>query len=301
MAYRSLFLLLFLFVSHLGTSQSYLDIFSASYGYGPNAGYEDGPEETGIHSADITLLLPVPTRKGPVLITGLNFFVNRLRPDPGSPENISFYALAPRLGLQFDYGKGWTGTHVLIPRLSTAFSNARNGLQIAALQLFQKQKPSGNSFSLGFYSSRESYGWMLVPIFGGYFSGANGAWELRLFLPAQGDLNFRLAEQLRAGLVFDGLGSTHDFENVQFGRAYVQRIANDLQGYLQINLGKSVLLAARAGYSFFRSYRVYEAGDTAGVSIANIFFRDDRTPLNSSVSGGFICSVRMAYRFHLQN
>ena len=301
LASRALILLVSLLLFPLeGSSQSYIDVVSASYGYSPNADFERDEGQTDLQHVDLTLLLPFPIKKGPVLITGLNFFVNRLKVAPTSPESISFYSLAPRVGLQFDYGNRWTGTHVIIPRISTAINNSRDGFQWAALQLFQQQKASNTSISLGLYVSEESYGWMLVPVFGGSLGGPNEPWEIRLFLPAQGDVNFRISETLRGGLVFDGLGSTHDFENAQFGKAYMQRIANDLQAYLQFRLGKSLLMAVRGGYSFFRTYRVYQAGDTAGVSIANFFFKDDRTPLNSSVTDGFIGSIRLVYRLTLE-
>lgn len=297
---RPLLLLILLTLCHgTGSSQGYVDVFSASYGYSPNADYEGDQGQTDLQHASFALLLPFPTKKGPVLITGLNFFMNRLKVAPTSPESISFYSLAPRMGVQFDYGNDWTGMHTIIPRISTAFGNARDGFQWATLQLFQKQKSSNSSISLGVFVSEESYGWMLVPVLGGSLGGPDEAWEIRLFLPARGDINFRISDTLRGGLVFDGLGSTHDFENDQFGKAYVQRIANDLQGYLQFRLGTSLLMAVRGGYSFFRSYRVYQAGDKAGMSLANFFFKDDRTPLNSTVTDGFICSLRLVYRLSL--
>jgi len=299
---RPLFLLVLLVLCSLeGASQSYIDVLSASYGYSPEADFEGDQGQTDLQHADFSLLLPFPTKKGPVLITGLNFFLNRLLVAPTSPGSISFYSLAPRLGLQFDYGNRWTGMHLIIPRISTAINNSRDGFQWATLQLFQQQKSSNSSISLGLYISEESYGWMLVPILGGSLGGPDEPWEIRLFLPARGDINFRISDNLRGGLVFDGLGSTHDFENLQFGEAYVQRIANDLQGYLQFRLSKSLLMAVRGGYSFFRSYKVYQAGDKAGISIANFFFKDNRTPLNSSVTDGFIYSIRLVYRLHLEN
>lgn len=294
-----MFLLLFLNCL-LGSAQTYIDILSASYGYSPNADFEGDQGQTDLQHADFSLLLPIPTKKGPVLITGINFFLNRLRVAPTSSESLAFYSLAPRFGMQFDYGNKWKGMHVIIPRISTAINNSRDGFQWATLQLFEQEKTANSSISVGMYISEESYGWMLVPILGGSLGGPDEPWEIRLFLPARGDVNFRISDTLRGGLVFDGLGSTHDFENSQFGEAYVQRIANDLQGYFQFRLGKSLLMAVRGGYSFFRSYKVYDKGDTAGFSLANFFFKDNRTPLNLSVTDGFIFSARLVYRLHLK-
>lgn len=295
------FLILLLWFWPLGVfSQPYLELFSATYGYSPEASFERSAEGTPVQNGELSLLLPIPTRKGPVLVTGLQFVSYGLQLDPESAGSTGFYALAPRIGLQLDYGNGWQGTHVLIPRLSTAFRYARDGIQGAVANLFQKRGESGSSFTFGLYVSRESYGWMLVPILGGYLSGEGGLWEIRLFLPAQGDINYRISDRVRAGVVFDGLGSTHDFEDSRFGQAYVQRISNDLQGYFRFELGNSLFLAVRAGYSFFRSYRVYDAQDTAGVSLVNIFFGEPRTPLNASVTDGLIFGVRLSYRLFFE-
>ncbi len=296
----ALFMLLLWLWPSGALSQPYLELFSATYGYSPAADFERSTEGTPVQNGELNLLLPIPTRKGPVLIAGLQFVSYGLQLDPESPGSTGFYAVAPRIGVQLDYGNGWQGTHALIPRLSTSFRYARDGIQGAVANLFQKRHESGSSLTFGLYVSRESYGWMLVPILGGYFSSESGLWEIRLFLPAQGDINYRISNRVRAGLVFDGLGSTHDFEDPLFGEAYVQRVSNDLQGYLRFQLGNSLFLAVRAGYSFFRSYRVYDAQDTAGVSLVNIFFGDPRTPLNNSVTDGVIFGVRLSYRFFLQ-
>jgi hypothetical protein len=278
--------------------QSYLDIVTASYTYSPPANFEFSGQKTGIHHADINVNYPVPTESGPILLPGLNTTINSLQLDPQSPGSTELFTVAALLGVRLNYKNNWSGTHYLIPRISTAFAEARDGFQFAALQLFEKQKTADFNYGFGLYVSKESYGWMLLPLFSFYIKGPDNQYEVRLFLPSRGDVNYRLAERLRAGLNFDGLGNTHDLGSPQFGSSYVQRVSNDLQAYLRFDLTPSLLLALRAGYSFFRTYRVYEAGDTAGVSIGNFFFDDDRTPLNQSVEDGFIFGLRIIYRYN---
>ena len=284
-----------------GLSQTYIDVFSITYGNSPETVYQESDDKTGVQNAAFNLTLPFQTGDGPVLLTGLNAFTNRLRLDPASTQSTGLYSISLELGARIAYGNNWTGTHYLIPRISSSFQAPRDGFQLATLQLFEKQKSVNNAFSIGVYLSEESYGWMVVPLLGFYHRDPDDLWEIRLFLPSRGDLNFRIAERMRAGLYFDGLGSTHDIDNAQFGRAYVQRISNDLQGYLQFGLTKSLLLGLRGGYSFFRSYRVYDEEDTAGISIANFFFNDNRIPLNSSVNDGFLWSLKLTYRLHLES
>ncbi|MGB5652741.1 MAG: DUF6268 family outer membrane beta-barrel protein, partial [Robiginitalea sp.] len=287
---------LLLFGSLRICAQSYLDLITASYNYSPPSNFEISDETTSIQNADVSVSLPFPIEDGPILLPGVNMTVNRLNLDPASPEATTLYAAALHIGLRMNYGNDWSGTHYLFPRLSTAFQESRAGLQIATLQLFEKQKSSHSSYGFGVYASKESFGWMLVPLFSFYYQSPDKQYEVRLFLPSRGDVNYRLTDHLRAGLYFDGLGTSHDLQSPQFGASYVQRISNDLQAYLRFDLTPSLLLALRAGYSFFRTYKVYEASDTAGVSIANIFFNDNRTPLNQTVEDGFIFGVRIIYR-----
>lgn len=289
---------LLLFGSLRICAQSYLDLITASYNYSPPSNFEISDETTSIQNADVSVSLPFPIEDGPILLPGVNMTVNRLNLDPESPEATTLYAAALHIGLRMNYGNDWSGTHYLFPRLSTAFQESRAGLQIATLQLFEKQKSSHSSYGFGVYASKESFGWMLVPLFSFYYQSPDKQYEVRLFLPSRGDVNYRLTDHLRAGLYFDGLGASHDLQSPQFGASYVQRISNDLQAYLRFDLTPSLLLALRAGYSFFRTYKVYDASDTAGVSIANIFFNDNRTPLNQTVEDGFIFGVRIIYRYN---
>ena len=279
-------------------SQSYLDIAAFSYNYSPETAFEEGGQKTAVHHADLNFTLPIPTKGKTVLLTGLNAFSNRLFLDPDSPEQTGIYSVSILMGVRVVYRNDWSGTHYIIPRISSSFQAPRDGFQAATLQLLEKQRSENSSMGFGVYASKESYGWMLVPLFSFYYLHPDDLWEIRLFLPSRGDLNFRLTRRLRAGFFFDGLGSTHDIENELFGTSYVQRISNDLLGYVRFPLSKSLLLAVRAGYSFFRSYRVFDKDDTAGISIANFFFNDARTQLNRSVTDGFLFGVRLTYRVH---
>jgi hypothetical protein len=283
-------------------SQEYLDVLHVTYGISPGTRYDQEfgtTATTTVHHTDLTLTLPLPISPKITFITGLIGFGNRLQLDPQIPGTINLYSATLPLGLRFDYGNQWFGTHVLMPRRSTAFNNSRAGFQVATAHLFQRQKDQNTSFTMGFYLSQESYGAMLVPLFGLYYKDPSDRVELQLLLPARGDINYSFSENFRMGVVFDGLGSTHDLQTGDYGDAYVQRISNDLQGYAQVNLSKTLLLSMRAGYAFFRSFRVYDAEDKAGLSLAGFFANDPRNALNTSVEGGLLFSFRLTYRVML--
>ena len=298
---RGLIVVLIILCAPVALSQTYIDLVTASYNYSPPASFEFSDQNTNIHNADISLTLPVPLKKDVVLLPGLSTTVNQLSLDPDSNGSTGVFKVGLQLGVRIPYANNWSGLHYLIPRISSALNEYRSGFQIATIQLFEKQKSPNATYGFGIYASEESYGWMLVPLASFYLKDPEGRYELRIFFPSRGDVNYRLTDQLRLGLYFDSLGSTHDLQSPQFGSSYVQRISNDLQAYLRFDLTPSLLLAVRAGYAFFRSYRVYDSRDTAGVSIANFFFNDNRTPLNRTVGDGFLFGVRFIYRYNFSD
>ncbi|MDC6354037.1 MULTISPECIES: hypothetical protein [unclassified Robiginitalea] len=287
-----------LFLAFYGHGQEYVDVLNLSYGISPETGYEAGPGETRIDHADLNLFMPIPLSEKTALITGALGTLNRLKPYPGS-ESMALYNLGGLLGLNIEHLNYWSTLHLLIPRQSSSFQYGRTKFQLGTLQLVQKKLATHKNFSFGFYMNTEEYGIMFVPIGGYYYRHPDDLWEFSALLPSRGDINLRIVPRLRAGLTFDGLGSSFPIENADFGKAYVQRISNDLSAYLQYRLTPSLIFAVRSGYSLNRSYRIYAADDKVAISIANIFIRDPRTVLNESIRGGFLFNFRFTYRFHL--
>lgn len=280
------------------SGQSYVDLLKIGYGYSPETTFEDDNLQTGITFADYDLLLPIPLGGRTTLLTGSTGAYNRLQPDPGSPE-LKLYSAALYLGLNLTHRNGWTSTHMLLPRLASAFDNGRAQWQWGTLQLLERKRGDRQTLGFGFYLNTEEYGVMWVPLLTYYLHHPQDAWEVRLLFPSRGDFNVRLSERWRAGTSFDALGSSFPIETPEFGPAYVQRISNDLSLYLQHHFSPSLLIGFKAGYSIARSYRVYGAEDTVKISIANIFFDDPRSSLNQSVRSGLLFQFRLTYRFHL--
>ena len=279
-------------------AQDYVDVLNFSYGISPETGYETGPGTTRINHADLNLFLPIPLSEKAALITGALGTLNRLKPYPGA-ESLALYNLGPLLGINLVHANYWSSLHLLLPKQASSFQFGRAQFQLGTLQLLQKKLSSRKNFSFGFYMNTEEYGIMFVPIGGFYYKHPEDLWEFSALMPSRADLNFRLGTQWRGGFAFDGLGSSFPIENADFGKAYVQRISNDLTTYLQYRMTPSLLLSLRVGYSLNRSYRIYAADDRVRISIANIFIRDPRTVLNESVKDGFLFNLRFTYRFHL--
>src|SRR5690606_13764505 len=87
--------------------------------------------------------------------------------------------------------------------------------------------------------------------------------------------------------------------NLSENNAYVVKKTNEIFGYLQFNINKSILIQTKAGYTIGRSYRTYNTNDKTDVGISAFRFGDNRTVLNPDFNDGAIFRVRLLYRFHI--
>ncbi len=278
--------------------QDYLDLMTVAYGRTPSTGYDAGEGQTTLSTLDLNVLLPIPLTDRTALMTGVNGLVNRLELAAQDPET-GLYTLALQLGINHDYGNGWASTHLVFPRISSAFDQDRSAFQIGTAHILQRKKSPLHSWGVGFYLNTEELGPMLVPLFTFFYRSPSGKWEFNALLPSRADLNVRLFPKISGGLAFDGLGNTFAMEMEPYGKSYVQRTSNELGLYLQYAVTPSFLLSVRGGYSFFRGFRVYDADDTVRFSFTNFFINDPRTPLNESIRDGAFFNFRVVYRFFL--
>jgi len=71
-----------------------------------------------------------------------------------------------------------------------------------------------------------------------------------------------------------------------------------LFAFTRFQLDKSIFLKISAGYSFFRKFKVYDKNDKVDLSVASIYFGDDRTPINTKFKDGAIFKLELIYRIH---
>lgn len=281
-------------------AQDYIDIASVSYMTTPSTTYEDGSAGDALTEWNIDLDFPIVLNKKTALLTGFSANQLQIRLDPSATEQTSLRAISMRLGWHTTYSDKWDATYMIIPKIASDFTNGfSTGYQWAALALLSKTRSARVKYTYGLYANTEEYGLMIVPIVGGYFRSANNLWEARVLLPIKVDVNYELSASLRTGLVFDGLGTSYSIQNAVYPDHYVNRATNELYAYLQHKVAPSVYLRAKLGYSFLRSYKVYDTDDTISFSTASIYFGDNRTVLNTDVTDGFQFKAELVYRFNL--
>lgn len=290
--------ILVLFFSSSVSSQDYIDLLSFSTGTTPATGFDTAPGNTQIKTLDANVLLPVPLSEKTALMTGLNGFINRLQILPGSDE-IGLYTYAFQIGLNRNYKNGWSSTHLVIPRITSAFDQERSSLQWGMANLIQQKTGERTAWGTGIFVNTEEQGIMVVPLLSFYLRSNDDSWEFNTLFPARADFTFNLQKSIRAGIGFEGLGNSFAMDLSGYGPVYVQRSTMEFSTFLQYPITKNLLLNLRGGYGLFRRFRIFEEDDTVKFSFMNIFFKDPRTPLNQSVSDGLFFNLRMVYRYYL--
>ncbi|MDA8685423.1 DUF6268 family outer membrane beta-barrel protein [Robiginitalea sp.] len=290
--------LLVLFCNTFLCSQDYIDLLTISVGDTPLTNFDAASGSYRIKSLDANILIPVPLSERTALMTGINGFVNRLKITPKQAE-IGLFSYGFQLGLNRTYTNGWSSTHLLIPRITSAFEQDRSSLQWGMANLIQHKVGNRSTWGTGLYINTEEQGLMLVPLLLFFTRSERGSWEFNTLFPARADFTFNLQNSLRVGLGFEGLGNSFAANLKEYGSVYIQRSSMEFSSYLQYPLTKNILLNLRGGYGLFRRFRIFEADDTVKFSLMNIFFKDPRTPLNQSVQDGPFFNLRLIYRYYL--
>lgn len=283
------------------SAQEYLDLASVSYTTSFNSNVLDEDRDTSIQEWNLSFDLPLVLNEKTALLFGLGTNKIGVELIPSPEPDTDLYSISLRLGVNHVFSERWSATFLLIPKVASDFTSGfRKGNQIGAVALLTRKRDVRLKYSYGLYANKEEFGLLLVPILGVYYKSPNNRFEADVFAPARIDLNYRLGERTSTGLRFDGLGTSFSIQNPGYSDHYVTRVSNDLYAYGQYELTPNILLRAKLGYAFFRNFKVYENDDKIGLSLAGIFFGDNREILNQDIRDSFQFKLEMVYRFNLK-
>ena len=282
-------------------AQNYLDLVKFSYSNTNANNFLNSAEKTSIEEFKLQLNFPIVLDQKNTLLTGLNSKKFRLQLDPDINDNYNFYFIGLKIGINQVYSEKWAATYLLLPGIASELHTiAKRDFQIGLLALFNYTKKKNLRYKFGLYGHTELYGPLIVPLLGVYYTSTNQLWEFDLNLPIMVEINYKLSKSLTIGTNFDGLGSTYNF-NKSFSiseNPYLAKTSNELFTFLRFQIDKSILLKASVGYSFFRSFKVYDKNDKVDLSVASIYFGDDRVPMNEKIRDGAIFKLELIYRIH---
>lgn len=296
--------LAFLLFTQAAFAQQYVDIAKVYYNITSLNHFENSDSSTRIKEFGVDLTVPVVINSTDAFLTGLIYERNETKLfETGAVEKFSVAGV--RVGLSRKHSDKWSGTYLIIPKFASDFKNiAKQDFQIGAIGLMKYTKRENLQYKLGMYYNSELFGPFCVPLFGLYYLSPSKKLEVNLTLPFLADMNYKLHDRLNVGINFFGQVRSYHLTDISSDAGnnggYVVKTTNDLYGYLKFNLSKSLSLHTRVGYSFGRSYRVYDENDKIKFGTVLIQVGDDRQQLNTDFSNGFAYQFTLQYRF-IQN
>lgn len=277
-------------------AQNYVDLAKFYYGSTPANNFDSIGGNTTVEEFGADLTAPIKLNDNNIIVTGVMLEQIKVKLHPlTNPKTIS--TINFKMGFNKIHSEKLSGTYMLLPKLSSDFKSLSNkDFQLGALVLMKYKKNENLTYNGGIYYNQELFGPFFVPLFGLYYKSPNKKFETNITLPIWADMNYQLTNWLTIGTNFSaGVRSYNLSEN----NAYVAKKTNEIFGYLQFNINKSILIQTKAGYTLGRSYRAYNTNDKTDLGISAFRFGDNRTVLNPDFSDGVIFRIRLLYRFHI--
>lgn len=283
-------------------AQDYVDIAKVFYANTPVNQFDTLTNNTRIEEFGIDLNVPVPLPNGHALLFG--FYGERIstKINPVEPNLTSVYTVNPRFGINYQHNEKWTGTYLLLPKLSSDFKSISSpDFQMGALALLKRKKSEHFSWQFGLYYNGELFGPFFVPLFGFYYMSPTQKLELNIRLPLAVDANYRLNPWMKTGLEFSAFVRSYHLNEPYQGKTdnYLTKASNEIFAYLHFHLSDQLLLKTKLGYSIGRNYRVYDIQDRVTWGLSAFRFQDDRNQLNADFQDGLVFRADLIYRFQL--
>jgi len=278
-------------------AQDYVDLARFHYSTTPQNDFDSIPGKTNVEDFGLDVTLPIKLNDNNIILTGFNIDQVSTKLHPLS-NPTTLYNLILKVGYNKKHSKKWSGTYMLLPKLSSDFKDiTSNDLQIGALALMKYNKKENLKYNIGAYYNGELFGPFIVPLIGIYYKSKNDKLEINLTLPIWADVNYKLNKIVKVGANFAAFVRSY---NLSENNSYVVKKSNDVFAYLQFNITKSILLQTKTGYSIGRSYKEYDEKDITDIGVSAFRFGDDRTVLNPTFKDGLILKMRLIYRFHIE-
>lgn len=294
--YFSLLLFLFSFSSY---GQNYVDLAKFHYVNTPQTSFDSiGVDETTqVEEFGVDIMLPIQLDSNNVILAGLYLEKISTQFDPPL-GNKSISTINLKVGFNRNHSDKWSGTYMILPKISSDFQNSlsSNDFQVGGLILMKYTKKVNLKYSVGLYYNNELFGPFFVPLLGLYYKSPNDKFEINATLPIWADMNYKLVNWLNIGTNFTAFVRSYNLTETP---DYVVKKTNEVYGYLQFKLNKSLLIQTKVGYSIGRSYRKYDKSEQVDVGISAFRFGDKRNALNPDLNDGVIFKARLLYRFNL--
>lgn len=296
---KKLLFISFLSVSSFCNSQGFVDLFSINYGKSAATTYDNSFQTTTITNFDANLTFPIKLNEKRAIITGMDFSNNNLQLFP--EENyINLYLTRIKAGININHSEHWSGTYMLLPKLSSDYINLGfDDFYMGGVAVLKYKKSENFSYKFGLYASNEAFGLFISPLIGLYYLSPSARFEMNLYLPNDADLNYRLTSKTKVGFDFVARGKSFKLTTDGLRSSYVENNSLEFSSYLQNNsLNKNVLIRLKIGFST-NTFEVYPINQKIDFATPLFKFGDNRTQLNSNLSSSAFIKIEAIYRFDI--
>ena len=300
---KKITILILFFTPFLSLAQDYIDLGKFHFANTPVNQFDTATNGTRIQEFGLDVTLPIVLENGNSIITGFYTESISTKIAPENSNLTSVYSTMLKAGMNFKYGEKWDATFILLPKISSDFKQfGSKDFQVGAYALFKYKKQDNLKYKFGMYYNSELFGPFFVPILGLYYQSKNKKFETNINLPISADANYAFNSWFRAGMNFFAFVRSYHLNEPYKGNPdnYLVKTTNEVFGYLQFHIKKSIILQTKIGYSIGRNYRIYDIEDQVTWGMSAFKFGDDRNQLNPDFSDGLIFRLKLAYRFHIE-
>tara|TARA_R110002072_G_scaffold286113_2_gene451130 strand:+ start:2366 stop:3286 length:921 start_codon:yes stop_codon:yes gene_type:complete len=281
------------------TAQNYIDLIKFDYVVTPPNTFDSTSTSTTLQETNGDATIPIAINDNLAFLTGIAFENSSASFGIGRSRE-SMTGLTLKLGVNIKHNSKWSGTYVLLPKISSDLKKIdRRDFQFGAAVLMKYTKTSRFNYRIGLYGNTELSGPFIVPLFGLYYLSPSEKFEAKVLLPVTVDLNYLIGKGIRFGLNFKGQQRSYNM-NSPFGseaNRYMERSTNELYAYFQYGTKSGLNFQLKFGRSVWRSYRIYDENVAFGIPL--IFFGDNRTQLNTDFSDSWLFKIAVFYRLKL--
>lgn len=281
------------------TAQNYVDLAKFDYALTSTNTFDTGTATTSLMEMNGDITAPIVINKKYTLLPGLTYEFTQASFNP-ERKRESLTGLTLKLGMNVSYNEKWSGTYLLLPKVSSDLkeTNAKD-FQLGGAVLIKNTISDHLNYKYGVYVNSDLFGPLIVPIFGIYYLNHTEKFEAKLLLPFAADFNYKVKNNFRYGLTFKGQVRTYNL-NTPIGSEssrYLARSTNEVYTYAQYGLKNGINFQLGIGRSIGRYYRMFNEGVSFGLPL--VYFGDKRTQLNTDFSDSWLIKGTVFYRLDL--
>lgn len=280
-----------LLLSYLSTSaQNYVDLLKVSWDEGNKTAFDDGNGTAQFREFAVDATVPIVLANNNAIITGALYERTSINASE-SIGDISIQGLALKLGLNWRHSNNWSGTYLLLPKLSAdKLSFAHNTMQLGAIVILKKTMDQYRNFKIGFYTNTELFGPFIVPLLGYYYIDEKK--EINIMAPLSAELYYRITANTKAGINFKGIIKSYELIDQP---TYLTKANNEVSLSFQ-TLRNKILFTLDGGRTIGRNVRSFVDDDKLGLAVSALKLGDERVQKNTDFEDGWFLKAGIAFR-----